>query len=257
MEVGFAVGEVIDVGAALDAVGFDASWGAVGVARTHAHLLGEVAVTTGEEFEGDVLAQRVLADVEVARVGLIDVVDGLSQLDALREQVVDFRQFLGGDADALPRGDKQIVGDCVRLAGVVNVLLQRAVLLLRAAVADVGRHGEAWATLLLIVRAGLVAKRADRALAQAVRLVLAELTMIAGAAMGAIVERPSEGSLLHRHAVAAHLQRDRGAMLADLLRDGVERDTLVQSVLNDQPVINCALAVMGLFLVLIHGRTPF
>ena len=76
-------------------------------------------------------------------------------------------------------------------------------------------------------------------------------------AMGAIVERPSEGSLLHRHAVAAHLQRDRGAMLADLLRDGVERDTLVQSVLNDQPVINCALVVMGLFLVLVHGRTPF
>lgn len=137
------------------------------------------------------------------------------------------------------------------------MLLQRTVLPLRAAVADVGRLGEARATLLLIVRADLVAKRADRALAQAVRLVLAELTMITGAAMGAVVERPSEGSLLHRHAVAAHLQRDRGAMLADLLRDGVEREELVQSVLNDQPVIDCALAMMGLFLVLVHGRTPF
>lgn len=85
MEVGFAVGEVIDVGAALDAVGFDASGEAFSAARTHTHLLGEVAVAAAEKVEGDVLAQSVLADVEVARIGLIDVVDGLPQLDALRE----------------------------------------------------------------------------------------------------------------------------------------------------------------------------
>ena len=172
-----------------------------------------------EEAGVEVVADGLLADIDDARLGDENVVDRLPLQDARGDELVELVEFGFGDIGALAGVREELTVDSVGRFGVIDVLAQRAARTIRAPVADVGRTVELGAALLLVIRATRVAKAAERALAQTVRLVLAQLDARAIAAVDAAIHPTSARPLRPWHAIAPDLPRNRLAGDLRLLCD--------------------------------------
>lgn len=143
----------------------------------------QVAVACAQEACADPSVKRLFANGKL--VGMIDGndVDGLAFANEGGDEAVEGEQFDFGGVHALTCTDEGLVILPLRRARVVDHLAQRTIPPLFAAVANVRRLAQAWAKLLLEVRANRVATRATRALACAIGPVGAALEARASVTM--------------------------------------------------------------------------
>ena len=194
-----------------------------------AHGHGQVVALGGQDACVDVVVDGALAYPERRRGGDYGVVRALPSVERGDEGLVDGPKLALGEVDALPRLRQGPAVALVRNLVQVVVLAQAAALLVGAAVADVGRRGEARAALLLEARtraptapdaAARAAPRATRPPAQARRA--------ASAAVDARVEPASVERLGRLHAAVHYLPLDGRSGDPRLAADLSERLALAQ-----------------------------
>ena len=222
-------GEVVLPCAALRAAAVHLVLDGTAPALLVAHGRREAVPLDGKGPAVDVVVRRALAHREGLGGRGHRVVGALAPVERRHEDLVDGPELALGGVDALPRLRQGPAVALVRNLVQVVELAQAAALLVGAAVADVGRGGEAWAALLLEARARALptAQSAAGTPAGAVRAP-AHPRGLASAAVDARVEPASVERLGRLHAAIHGLALDRRAGNPRLAPDLRERLTPAQ-----------------------------